>query len=209
MKKKKAVLAALIAAGMLTGCLGRGGGSILNTESSRIYVTAEGTLQTETVQTYTDQDYYHAEELEAYLEKTVSEYNGAHGQGAVTLDSCTLEKGTARMIYHYGSGNDLVGFVTEYEDTENQVDSIAVTPVADILGQIETEGTVFVKASDRKKADRKAVSEKGEYHAVVVETQKPVTIQTQGKIIYVSNNAVIKDRHTVETTQGKIYIIFK
>lgn len=209
MKKKKAVLAALIAAGMLTGCLGDGGSSTLNGESSRIFVTEEGILKTSTVETYAEQDYYNAEELKAYLEEAVSAYNGTHGQGAVTLDSCTMEKGSAQMIFRYGSGNDLVGFVSEYEDKANQVDSIDMTTLSDVLGQIESEGTVFVKASDGKQADKKALSNKGESHAVVVETQNPVTIQTQGKLLFISDNAVVKDRHTVQISQGKSYIIFK
>ncbi|WP_077611947.1 hypothetical protein [Clostridium sp. Marseille-P2415] len=209
MKKKKAVLAVLVAAGMLTGCLGDGGSSTLNGESSRIFVTEEGILKTSTVEAYADQDYYNAEELKAYLEEAVSAYNGTHGQGAVTLDSCTMEKGSAQMIFRYGSGNDLAGFASEYEDKANQVDSIAVTSLSDVLGQTESEGTVFVKASDGKQADKKALSSKGESHAVVVETQNPVTIQTQGKLLFISGNAIVKDRHTVQISQGKSYIIFK
>lgn len=208
MKKKKAVLAPFIAAVILTGCLG-GGSSTLNEESSRIFVTEEGTFQTATVETYADQDYYNAEELKAYLEEAVSAYNGAHSQGAVTLDSAAMEQGTAKMIYRYGSGEDLAGFVSEYEDKANQVDSIAVTTLSKVLEQSESEGIVFLKASDKKQADRKALSKKGESHAVVVETQNSVTIQTQGKLLFVSDNVVIKDQYTVEITQGKSYIIFK
>jgi hypothetical protein len=209
MKKKKAVLAAFLAAGMLTGCLGRSGGGTLNSESSRIYVTEEGTLQTATVETYAEQDYYRADELKAYLEEAVSRYNESHGQGAVTLDTCTLEKGNARMVFRYGTGSDLAGFSAEYEDKENQVDSISVTPLSDVLGQSESEGVTFVKASDGKQAEKKALSSKGECFAIVVEAQQPVTIQTQGKLLFVSNNVDIKDHYTVQTAQGKNYIIFK
>lgn len=208
MKKKKAVLAAFLAAGMLTGCLGRSGGGALNGESSRIYVTQEGILQTATVETYAEQDYYRADELKAYLEEAALKYNETHGQEAVALDSCTLEKGIATMVFRYGSGNDLVSFVSEYEDKENLVNSIAVTTLADVLGQSESEGVAFVKA-DGKPAEKKALSSKGECFAIVVEADQPVTVQTQGKLLFVSNNVVIKDRYTVQTAQGKNYIIFK
>ncbi|WP_024291568.1 hypothetical protein [Lacrimispora indolis] len=208
MKKKKAVLAAFLAAGMLTGCLGRSGGGALNGESSRIYVTQEGTFQTATVETYAEQDYYRADELKAYLEEAALKYNETHGQEAVALDSCTLEKGIATMVFRYGSGNDLVSFVSEYEDKENQVNSIAVTTLGDVLGQSESEGVAFVKA-DGKPAEKKALSSKGECFAIVVEADQPVTVQTQGKLLFVSNNVVIKDRYTVQTAQGKNYIIFK
>ncbi len=209
MIKMKAVLVAFLAAGMLTGCLGRSGGSALNGESSRIYVTQEGTLQTATVVSYTEQDYYRADELTAYLEDAASKYNETHGQGGVTLDSCTLEKGIATMVFRYGSGNDLVSFVSEYDDKENQINSITVSTLADVLSQSESEGVVFVKASDGKKAEKKSLSSKGDSIVVVVEADQPVTVQTQGKLLFVSNNAVIKDHYTIQTAQGKSYIIFK
>ncbi len=209
MKKKKAFLAAFLAAGMLTGCLGRSGGGTMNAESSRIYVTEEGALQTATVETYTQQDYYRADELKAYLEEAVSGYNEAHGQGAVTLDSCTLENGNAKMVFRYASGSDLAGFTSQYEDKVNQVDSITVTRVSDILEQSESEGVAFKKASDGKPAEKKALSNKGDCFAIVVETPQPVTIQTQGKLLFTSKNVSIKDHYTVQTAKGKNYIIFK
>ena len=209
MKKKKAFLAAFLAIGMLTGCLGRSGGGTMNTESSRIYVTEEGALQTATVETYTQQDYYRADELKAYLEEAVSGYNEAHGQGAVTLDSCTLENGNAKMVFRYASGSDLAGFTSQYEDKVNQVDSITVTRVSDILEQSESEGVTFKKASDGKPAEKKALSNKGDCFAIVVETPQPVTIQTQGKLLFTSKNVSIKDHYTVQTAKGKNYIIFK
>ncbi|MFT4104439.1 MAG: hypothetical protein QM657_01665 [Lacrimispora sp.] len=209
MKKKKAVLTALIAVGLLTGCLGRGGNSVLNSESSRIFVTSEGTLQTSTIESYDEQDYYNAEELKLYLEEAAAAYNEAASPGAVTLTSCTLEKGKAQMVFTYGSGRDLVGFVSEYEDRENQVDSIDVTSLGLILGEIQSEGVVLVKASDNKAADEKTLLKRKEAYAIVVESPAPVTIQTQKRILFVSDQAVVKDSHTIETAQGKNYIIFK
>lgn len=208
MKKRKAVLTALLAAGMLTGCLGNGGSSTLNSESSRIYVTEEGTFQTATVESYVQQEYYNGDELKTFLEEAVSQYNGANGQNQVTLDSCTLDNGTAKMMFHYASPDALIGFTTQYEDKENQVESIAVDKLSEVYGQSESEGVTFIKA-DGKKADQKAVSKRGESQAVVVTSANPVTIQTQGKILFVSDNVVIKDSHTVQTTKGKSYIIFK
>ena len=209
MKKRKARLAALLAVGMLTGCLGNGGSSTLSSESSRIFVTEEGTLQTATVESYSQQDYYNGEELKAFLEEAVSQYNGANGQNQVTLDSCTLDNGTARMMFHYASAEALIGFTTQYEDKANLVESIDLNKLSEVYGQSESEGVTFIKASDGKKVDQKAVSKKGSSQAVVVTSDNPVTIQTQGKIQLVSDNVVIKDSHTVQTTKGKSYIIFK
>lgn len=207
MKMKKVVLVALITAGMLTGCLGRG--SNLDAGSSRIYITQEGVLKTETVETYEDHEYYNVDELKAFLEEAVTAYNGANGQDAVVLDSCSMEKGKARMVYSYASGENLVGFTEEYKDTENQVDSIAVGFLSERLAQIEANGTIFLKASNGKQADTEALIKKGDCHVVVIETQKPVTVQTQEKLLFISDNVIKKDGHTVELAQGKNYIIFK
>lgn len=207
MKRKKAVLSALLTAAALTGCLGKIG--VLSTESSRIFVTGEGQLQTATVVNYTDQDYYQPEELTAYLEEAALAFNDEKGRQGVSLESCKLEKGAAVMIFNYGSGEDLALFTSQYEDKENQVDFISVTPVLGLLGQLEAEGAVFVKASDKKGADRAALAGKGDNLAVTVETQTPVTVQTQGKLLFVSENAEIKDRYTVSLPPGKSYIIFK
>lgn len=209
MKIKKAILAVLLACGMLTGCLGRGGGSTLNEESSRIFVTEEGTFQTVTVEAYADQDYYNTDELKAYLGEAASAYNEAHGQNSVTLNACSLEKGNAKMIFSYSSGEALAGFVSQYEDKANQVDSITVGSLSKVLSQSQSEGVNFIKASDGKEADGKVLLSKGESHAVVVETQTSVTLQTQGKLLFVSDNAAVKDHYTVQLTKGKSYIIFK
>ena len=209
MKKRKAVLTALLAAGMLTGCLGNGGSSTLNSESSRIYVTEEGTFQTATVESYAQQDYYNGDELKTFLEEAVSQYNEANGQNQVALDSCTLDNGTAKMMFHYASPDALIGFTTQYEDKANQVESIAVNKLSEVYGESESEGVAFIKASDGKEADKKALTKRVDNHVVVVTSANPVTIQTQGKILFVSNNVVIKDSHTVQTAKGKSYIIFK
>ena len=208
MKKRKAVLAVLLTAGMLTGCLGRGGGSI-NTESSRIFVTEEGTFQTATVESYTQQDYYSGDELKSFLDEAVLTFNKDSGQNQVALDSCELDNGTAKMVFHYTTPEALIKFASQYEDKENLVDSIAVVSFDEVLGQSESEGVTFYKASDGKEADQKALSKKGDSHVVVVSAANPVTIQTQGKILFVSGNVEMKDSHTVQTAQGKNYIIFK
>lgn len=207
MKKRKVVLTVLISVGLLTGCLGRD--SALNSESSRIYVTDEGTFQTATVEAYAEQDYYNADGLKSDLEEAVAAYNGDHGEGAVTLNSCSMEKGIAKMIFSYGSGEDLVSFSSQYEDKDNMVDSISISSLSDVLGQGKTEGIVFLNASDGKQAEEKTLNAKGENHAIIVETQTPVTIQTQGKLLFVSENVEIKDHYTVIAAPGKSYIIFK
>ena len=91
MKKMKAVLAVLITAGILAGCAGRGGTSTFEPKSSGIFVTDAGTFSTATVETYDNQDYYNEEEWKTFLEENVAAYNAEHGEGAVTLQTCSLK----------------------------------------------------------------------------------------------------------------------
>jgi ATP-dependent protease HslVU (ClpYQ) peptidase subunit len=202
---KKIILTVLVTAGMLTGCLGRGG---ISGSASQIYITSEGGLQTETVEKYEKHDYYNSDELKSYVEEKISDYNKSHGDGAVVLATCTMENGKATMKLNYNSGENLVEFAKESNDTANQVDSIAVDLLSQKLEQIETEGVTFVKTNG-KQADKEALLKKGECHVAVVETQNPVTLQTQGKILFISDKVEVKNGHTATLAQGKNYIIFK
>ncbi|WP_124065951.1 hypothetical protein [Clostridium sp. E02] len=208
MRKRKAVLAVCLGAVFLTGCLGIGGSSALKTDSSRIYVTDESGFQTATVKPYEVKEYYNLDELKSYLNKAVGAFNETYGQNGVTLQSCTMEKGIASAIFAYGSGEALCDFTAKNNDNENHVDSIAIVPLSQVIGESESEGVTFIKA-DGKAADKKALLNKSDCNTVVVTGNKPVTIQTQKRLLFVSDNVVVKDQHTVEITQGKSYIIYK
>lgn len=208
MIKRKAVFLIFFGTLFLTGCLGIGGNSALNTDSSRIYVTEDGGFQTATVKPYEEKDYYNLDELKSYLNKAVDTFNETNGQTDVTLQSCTMEKGIAKAIFAYGSGEALCDFTEEYNDKENLVESIVTIPLSQAIGESESEGVTFIKA-DGKATDKKALLDKSESDTVVVTGNKPVTIQTQKKLLFVSDNVKIKDSHTVEITQGKSYIIYK
>lgn len=208
MKKVKAVLAVLLAAAVVTGCAGRGETSTFEPKSSGIFVTEAGTLRTATVETYEDQDYYKEEEWKAYLKENVAAYNAEHGEGAVTLNSCSMKDGTASMIFDYATGNDLAQFTAAYEDTANQVDSITVTGVAEALEQAKAEGVLFIRTKDGKTASTDEIAGKGDYHVVAVEGG-PVKIQTEGKIMYTSDGVSLNSSFIAQTAEGKNYIIFK
>lgn len=213
MKKRKAVLTVLLAVGMLAGCAGRGGSSTPEQDSSRIFVTEEGNLQTVVVEAFTDRDrnnqeYFSEEDMKSEIEKEILAYNAAHGGSSVTVDSCTIGKDSASVVLNYGSGEELTAFAKEYDDKANQLDSITVSPLSEVTAQMEAEGVRLLKA-DGKAADLNKLKEKGEYRAVVVEGSNPVTIQTQVRFLFVSDNVMLKDRYTVQTAMGKSYIIFK
>ncbi len=220
MKKGSRVLAALLAVGLLLGgCAGKSGeNSFDDPKGSSIYVTEEGTFSTATVENFDSQDPNYElmqlgseDDWKAYLEEMAAEYNGEHGEGAVTLKSCGFGDGTMKMIFDYATGSDLVQFTKTYEDTANEVESLSFTTVEDALSQAAAENALFIRLSDGKSATTDEIAKKSDYHVVVVEgtpgkTQK---IKTEGKIAFVSNNVTINSSYAVETKEGKSYIIFK
>lgn len=212
MKKRKAVLTVLLAVGMLAGCAGRGGNGELALDSSRIFVTGEGRFKTVMVEPFTDQDYsnqeyFSEEEMKSDIEQVISAYNAANGSG-IGVDSCSIEKDSANLVLNYGTGEELAKFTAEFKDRANQVEALSIVPVSDVTAEIEAGGVRLLK-SNGKEAELSKLKEKGEYRAVVVEAAGPVTIQTQERLEFVSDNVILKDRYTVQTTVGKSYIIFK
>lgn len=208
MKKVKAVLAVLLAVGLVAGCAGRGGTSTFEPKSSGIFVTGAGTFTTATVEKYENQDYYSEEEWKAFLEENVAAYNAEHGDGAVRLQSCSMKDGTASMIFDYASGSDLVQFTAQYEDTANQVDVIDMVTVDQAMKDAGDNGILFIKTADGKTASTDEIAKKKDYHVVVVEG-KPVKLQTEGKIMYTSDGVNMNSSFIAETAEGKNYIIFK
>jgi hypothetical protein len=209
MKKRKAFLVAVTAAVLIAGCNGRGGTSTLDSQSSRIFVTNEGALQTSTVETYEDQAYYSEQEWKAELETAVAKFNAEHGEGAVKLNSSSMGKGTARMVFDYATGEDLAAFTEKYRDTANLVSGITVSELKNTAASFAAEEVTFLKAADGKTATTEELVKNGDYHVVVIEGEHPVTVQTEGRISFVSDNAKIVDHYTAQTDGGKSYIIFK
>lgn len=212
MKKRKAVLTVLLAMGLLAGCAGRGGNGNLAQDSSRIFVTEEGRFKTVMVEPFTDQDYsnqeaFSEEEMKSEIENEISAYNAANGSG-IGVDSCSIEKDSASLVLNYGTGEELVKFTAEFKDRANQVDALSIVPVSQAVAEMESGGVKILK-SNGKAVELSKLKEHGEYRAVVVESNNPVTIQTQERLEFVSDNVILKDRYTVQTTVGKSYIIFK
>lgn len=209
MKNSRIALAVCLAAGILAGCAGRGGSSsTFDPGSSSIYVGQDGKIQTATVENYEEKDYYNEADFKTFLEAAAAEFNGEHGEGAVTVDSCSLGQGTARVIFGYSSGENLVQFVKAYEDAENDVDSFAVLTPAEAVTSAQTDGINLVKPSDGKAVTAEEIQKEGG-RAVVLDGSNPVTVQTAGKILYVSEGISLRDSYTAKTAAGKNYIIFK
>ena len=61
-----------------------------------------------------DKDYYDGQELQAFIEEAVAVYNAANQDGAVALESCTMEEGKAVAVFDYADGTALLNFLKEH-----------------------------------------------------------------------------------------------
>lgn len=218
MKKVKSVLAAAALALMLVACGDKQGGtSTFSPSQSSIFVTRDGSFSSSLVEHYEKKEYTQ-EKLQTFVGEIVSSYNESKGaeaasensEGAaklpVAVSSCTLGEGTAIIIFDYGSGADLVDFAAQQQDEANQAKALAYHKTADLLNQGSFDETVFVEAKDGKNAKPEKLKKAGE-NCVAVEGA--VTIQTEGKIQYVSQGVTVQDDFTARTPEGSSYIIFK
>lgn len=215
MKKSKTLLAMMTTGLLLTsmalsGCGAGNQSSTFSPKESRIYVARDGGISSSLVETY-DKDIYVQSELEAFAQEAAAEFSEANvtqEKAAVTLKSCTMEDGMAKLIFEYNSGESLTEFAKVYGDTANQVESLTVTTVADGLVQGLIVDTAFLKAKDGSAVDNQTVTKDGGFHLVAVKGPS-VTLQTEGKVRYYSTGSTLVDEFTVKTSEGNAYIIFK
>lgn len=222
MKRARLVVTAALICTLLSGCGARsgGGGGFTPTENS-IYVTRDGEISSALVQNYEkEKDYYNQDELKAFAEEAVIQYNREKGAGEnayneadstsrlpVALQSCTLSGGAATLVFDYASFGDLTGFAKAGNDLELTVTGLTVLQLADAFGSGALDGVEFVKPDgspvsieDVKKLDK----------AFEVTVEGSGTIQTEGKVQYMSKGVSLVNEHTVSVPeQGISYIIFK
>lgn len=230
MRRAYAFAAAALAGALLYGCgnqasPGRDFAPIQNS----VYVSRQGEFQSALVENY-DKDYYDQAELEKFLSEAVASFNGGEaanaGEGSessadggqaqesgeaekppVTLISCSLQDGVASSVFGYRSADDLIRFAEESGDDSNDFTFLDETTVADgiVKGYI-MDGNFLDAKGQAVGTDEVAKQSK----CYVVCVQGAGTIQTEGKVAYVTDGVTLVDEYTVSTPDGaKSYIIFK
>lgn len=203
---KKAKLAVLLlTAGLALGACTGADGSFRPTENS-IYVAADGQLSTATIEAVSGEQYT-GETFTAFVEQAVCTFNEEKGSMAkarneegqerlpAAVQSCTIEEGKASMILDYGDPQSVVDFS---EENGIPVTSLTVGPVAAELPAL--------KKADGSAADSGEAAGSG---GMMVEAEGAVTIQTEGKILYITDGVTMVDDRTVRTPDGKSTVIFK
>lgn len=217
MKKIKIVLAVAMTGILLAGCAGQSDVSAFSAKQSSIYAARDGSISSAVVQKY-EKDYYEQSELQTLVEKEVIAYNIANegsefaqnGEGVprlpVSLQSCVMEKGTAKLIFDYESPEHLIRFAKESGDRENQVEGFEITTVSDGLSKGLISDVEFKKPKDGAAVPTDIVSNEGEFRLIAVEGI--ATIQTEGRIQYITDGVKMVNDFTATMPEGKSFIIY-
>ena len=201
MKKTAAALAAALVMA-LSGCSGRIGtaGGYAPAESG-IYVAKDGTLSSAFVETY-EKDYYDEESLRTFLEESLSSQYGDLG---VTLKECSVENGTMKAVFDHTSPENMVAFLEEQKGDNLDISGFQVDSVEEGMLDGRVADGVFLDAAKKTPA---VFSDVTKVDGMLITVEGTATIQTEGKILYVSEGVEAADR-TAVVSGGTSYLIVK
>ena len=183
------------------------------TESS-LYITSEGIVTSATVETY-ENDYYSAEELKAFAEEMLAEFNdsvGASGEeAAATVKECTMADGVAKLLIDFQDAETYMTFMEQYPDDESaiQVSALDVTTVSDGITKGYLVGENFTKiAGESKSVSADEVMKQSKLFVAAVEGAS--LIQTDGAIQYISDGVSVVGTNLIQTPADQVsYVVFK
>lgn len=219
MKKRRAAVLALALGLMLTGCGQKAATGTWNANTNSIYVNHD--LEIASAMVYTSEvenDTYNQEELKAFAEEAVVDYNTANGGAAaaanaegaarlpVALTSCSLEGKTGTLVFEYASADDFVKFAQENGDNTHTVTALAAKTVADAVAAGDLADLAFTDPSGKAVA-ADDVTKQSAYYVVIAEGT--AVIQVEGQIAYMTEGVTLRDSYTAATPEGKYCIVFK
>jgi len=210
MKKHFIAVAGISIGILLTGCA-RSRTSTFPPEQSAIYVSREGALYTSLVRDYDPSDTgYNTEELLAMAQSEVTEYNSGQGadsgQVPVAVADCRVEEGTASIVYAYAGADHLLRFTELTQDEDNHPETLEVSTNT-LYFAAGAAPVVWTDARKNAAADQNTVLKKKDLPLVAV--TGPVTVQTEGQILYYSGQVDLKDEFTARIAEGTAYIVFR
>ena len=199
---------------ILTGCAGTGAEQVFAPTESSLYITSEGIVTSATVETY-ENDYYSAEELKAFAEEMLAEFNdsvGASGEeAAATVKECTMADGVAKLLIDFQDAETYMTFMEQYPDDESaiQVSALDVTTVSDGITKGYLVGENFTKiAGESKSVSADEVMKQSKLFVAAVEGAS--LIQTDGAIQYISDGVSVVGTNLIQTPADQVsYVVFK
>lgn len=218
MKQTKRIAIALMTGILLTGCAGRSAAGPSDPKESCVYVDKDGKLSAIIVEPYNAED-EDPEGLKSFAEQAVIAYNKEKGGEALSENSgdsesrlpaalrdSRMEKGKAVLTFDYATVEDLFDFSGQQQQ-DLGITGIETGTVSDGVAEGKIVDGSFISAKDGSEVSGQEVTKKDSNKLVTV--YGGGTIQTQGKIIYMTKGVSAVDEHTVRTPEGKSYIIFK
>ena len=208
----KVLLAVALCVAVLAGCSGQKVDLSKVTEST-VGINGDGSIDEVLIESF-EQSYYSLEELQAYVDEEVAQFNLANPQEqpenqkaddeeitAVTVQSVEVneEEKTARLA---------LGYLTDDLYNAFNESNIQILSMAEAAADASISGmTELVSTKKEETVSFADLADSEKLHVVCTDT--PVRIQTSGKVMYYSKEVSLIDDHTVQTSEGLSVIIFK
>ena len=198
-------LVCLLMTGLFSAC-----GKSLEADRDTVYIQKKGSIIGAAIADF-DKDYYDEEELKAFAQERVQEYQEEHGKNSVTIDKFSVEEGTAKLYMKYAGYEDYQEF--------NEVTLFSGT-VPQALAAGFTFDTDFTKIKDGKAAGSVENTEVVDTDYKVVVLSEKVEVKVDGSVQYMSSDYTsLKGKDTVtvqvpeEAGDGEelslVYIVYK
>ncbi len=190
---------------LLTGtALAAGGCAGREPETTTLSVDEDGVLEQAIVENVEDEDFTQ-DELRTYIRQDLEEYQAENGGETVTLESCRLAGGIARITLQYASAGDYAAF--------NQVDCFLGS-----LQEARTAGYGFdtgFQDPAGNAVEQSAVL--GQQEARVLILEEILDVRLPGEVLYTSSNASVTQEGKVRVqaseeadfTDEPVYIIYQ
>ena len=179
MKKIGVLVLCLALVFSVTGC-----GSTFDTSESAVYVKGNGTVLEASIESFSE-DYYNKEDLESFIDESISNYVADHEKDGVKKVKLEVKDETATLFLKYKSGEDFAAFHGE--------EFFAGTVAEALVAGYTLDGT-YLSADDTATAVTSAEME-GNLKAVIMKERMGVKVK--GTICYVSDNVEVVSKDTV------------
>lgn len=218
MSMKKVLITALIltVSVLAFGCSKFGMSGGFKPSENSAYIEKDGGVRWGSVETCEDEAFTEAELRDFALER-IKAYNSSLGKGdgaenkegsemlPAALVSAEIEGGKAYLVTEYDKADRLVDFAREIGDYNVTFTSLETGRTAYFAIDLQEASFIDEKGNP---VDTKTVSADSSKVAVKAEGQG--IVKTESKVLYISDNCVLKDANTVQTpAEGTSYIILK
>lgn len=213
MQHKQLFFGVAFATALLTACSGQNAPAFAPTESS-LYITSEGKVTSATVETY-EADYYNADEMKAFIEEALADFNASTGGDSAaksaTVKECTLADGTAKLLIDFQTADAYLDFMEQYPDEESpiQVEDLDITTVSDGVAKGYLVGKSFTKlAKEQTTVAADEVMKQSKLYVAAIDGA--ALIQTGGNIQYISEGVSVVGTNMIQTPEDEVsYVVFK